>query len=102
MRATASQCSARSGSIVTSGGKSDSLAPFSECVHQRLALLRAQILHSLAHGHTRRPVGAERQPFEHFVRPNLACLPQHPADRLSNEEFLLVDHGVGITAEALE
>src|SRR5215813_7228446 len=42
------------------------------------------------------------EPRRHQIRPALSDLAQHPADRLADEELLLVQHRVGVAAEPLE
>ena len=71
-------------------------------VHQSVTLGVRQVLRRFAHGDPRGPMRARRQPIRHLIRPALADLAQHPADRLADEELLLVEHRVGVAQEPIE
>src|SRR5437870_12926199 len=66
---------------------------------QRVPLSRRKVLHGLAYGDAGGSVATREQPCVHALGLLLAGLPEHPADRLANEEFPFVEHSVRIAAE---
>src|SRR5947209_10038040 len=61
-----------------------------------------EVADGLAHGNARGQADARPQPVVDHLGPALGHLPEHPADRLANEEFPLREHGLGVAGEPAE
>src|SRR3990172_10558358 len=70
--------------------------------HETVAVGRREVLDSLPDGHTRHPGDPRFKPGSHLGRACPGGVTQHPADRLANEELLLVEHAVGQSQESSE
>src|ERR1035441_5470768 len=67
-----------------------------------VAQIRRQRLDRLAHGDAGGPVYPRRQPLRDQLRAAAGRIAQDPADRLADEELLLVQHLVGVPGEPRE
>ena len=72
------------------------------CGQDLVAAVGLEVLDRLADGHARCAVDSGSQPPVDGLGVALPHLPEHPADRLSDEELPLLEHRVGVAGETVK